>query len=97
MGVLAHEDLKQELSISLVFTRFLFFLVQLGRAPVVNLTHRRVRAIASSPPGLVFSRCHSSISRRQSTLLTRLRTGACDIGAYRAHFGTQLTHVRLRR
>lgn len=26
------------------------------------------------------------LSCRQSTLLTRLRTGACDFGAYRAHF-----------
>ena len=35
---------------------------------------------------LSFSRLHSSLSHRQSTLLTQLRTGACDLGAYRAHF-----------
>jgi hypothetical protein len=29
---------------------------------------------------------HSSLSHRHSTLLTRLRTGACDLGAYKAHF-----------
>ena len=35
--------------------------------------------------GLAFTRFHSTISRRQSTLLTRLRIGACDLGAYKAH------------
>ena len=49
-------------------------------------TGGQLRAVASSPPGPSFSRFHSSLSRRQSTLLTRLRTGACDLGAYKALF-----------
>ena len=43
-------------------------------------------AVASSPPGPAFSHFHSTLSHCQSTLLTRLRTGACDLGAYKAHF-----------
>jgi hypothetical protein len=43
-------------------------------------------AVASSPPGPAFSHLHSTLSHCQSTLLTRLRTGACDLGAYKAHF-----------
>ena len=46
----------------------------------------QLRAVAPSPPGPSFTRFHSSLLRRQSTLLTRLRTGACDLGAYKAHF-----------
>ena len=42
----------------------------------------QLRAVASSSPGPSFCRLHSSLSRRQSTLLTRLRTGA----SYKAHF-----------
>ena len=49
-------------------------------------TSCQLRAVTSSPPGLAFTRFHSTLSRRQSTLLTRLRTGACDLGAYKAHF-----------
>jgi hypothetical protein len=45
-----------------------------------------LRAIARSPPGPSFSRFHAQLTRRQSTLLSRLRTGVCDLGAYRAHF-----------
>ncbi|GAA5990750.1 hypothetical protein JCM10908_003217, partial [Rhodotorula pacifica] len=45
-----------------------------------------LRAISSSPPGPAFTRYHASLSRRQSSLLTRLRTGACDLGAYKQHF-----------
>ncbi|GAA5987179.1 hypothetical protein JCM10908_001846 [Rhodotorula pacifica] len=51
-----------------------------------SLTGGGLRAVTSSPPGLSFACYHASLSRRQSTLLTRLRTGACDLGAYRAHF-----------
>ena len=45
-----------------------------------------LRAIARSPPGPSYSRFHAQLTRRQATLLSRLRTGICDLGAYRAHF-----------
>ena len=45
-----------------------------------------LRAIAKSPPRPSFSRFHAQLTRRQSTLLSRVRTGACNLGAYRAHF-----------
>ncbi|GAA5976975.1 hypothetical protein JCM10908_005698 [Rhodotorula pacifica] len=45
-----------------------------------------LRAVTSSPPGPSFARYHATLLRRQSTLLTRLCTGACDLGAYKAHF-----------
>ena len=43
-------------------------------------------AISTSPPGLTFSRFHLLLSCRQLTLLTQLRTGTCNLGAYKAHF-----------
>ncbi|KWU41018.1 hypothetical protein RHOSPDRAFT_11053, partial [Rhodotorula sp. JG-1b] len=45
-----------------------------------------LRAIAKFPPGPSFSRLHAQLTLRQPTLLSRLRTGVCDLGAYRAHF-----------
>ena len=45
-----------------------------------------LRAITKAPPGPSFSRFHDQLTRRQLTLLSRLRTGVCDVGAYRAHF-----------
>lgn len=40
------------------------------------------------------SRFHESLSRRQSTLLTQLRIGACDLGAYKAQFEPDCLIVR---
>ncbi|KAG0662699.1 hypothetical protein C6P46_003204 [Rhodotorula mucilaginosa] len=57
-----------------------------ARAWSASTTGAQLCAITTSPPGLAFTRFHSSLSRHQSTLLTRLRTGACDLGAYKAHF-----------
>ena len=57
-----------------------------SRSWLTSTTGAQLRAVTSSPPGLAFTRYHSSLSRRQSTLLTQLRTGACDLGAYKAHF-----------
>ena len=53
---------------------------------LLSPTGAQLCAITTSPPGLAFTRFHSSLSRSQSTLLTQLRTGACDLGAYKAHF-----------
>ncbi|GAA5976985.1 hypothetical protein JCM10908_005702 [Rhodotorula pacifica] len=45
-----------------------------------------LRAITSAPPGNFFARFHHSLTRRQSTLLSQLRTGVCNLGAYRSKF-----------
>lgn len=52
-------------------------------------TGAQLRANTSSPPGIAFTRFRKSLSRRQSTLLTRVRTGACDLGAYKALFESE--------
>ncbi|KAG0653194.1 hypothetical protein C6P46_003469 [Rhodotorula mucilaginosa] len=57
-----------------------------ARAWSASTTGAQLCAITTSPPGLAFTPFHSSLSRRQSTLLTRPCTGACNLSAYKAHF-----------
>ncbi|KWU40965.1 hypothetical protein RHOSPDRAFT_37508 [Rhodotorula sp. JG-1b] len=55
-------------------------------ALVVSSTSTQLCAITTSSPGLAFTHYHASLSYRQSTVLARLRTGACDLGAYKARY-----------
>ena len=49
-----------------------------------------LRAIAKFPPGPSYSlSIHAQLTRRQSTLFSRLRTGICDLGADRAHLNPE--------
>jgi hypothetical protein len=57
-----------------------------ARAWSASTTGVQLHAITTSPPGLAFTRFHSLLSRRQLTLLTQFCTGACNLGAYKAHF-----------
>ena len=50
------------------------------------MTGAGLPTIAKSPPGPSFSQLHAQLTCWQSTLLSQLRTGICDLGAYRTHF-----------